>query len=76
MRISIATQTSNQSLPLAWYAHREAGSPALASSTFEEERQEVLTSVLGAMGSARPDPDRSAACWRLLRHLEQSAPLR
>jgi hypothetical protein len=38
-------------------------------SFLEEERREVLESVLQAMATAEPDPDRTAACRYLLRHL-------
>ena len=38
-------------------------------STFEEERQEVLASVLQSVVADAKDPDRTAACFHLLRHL-------
>ena len=36
---------------------------------WDEERREVLESVLQAMATTEPDPDRTAACRYLLRHL-------
>jgi hypothetical protein len=48
----------------AWRLNR--GSP------WEEERREVLDSVLQAMAATKPDPDRTAACRYLLRHLAAS----
>ena len=41
-------------------------------SPLEEERREVLESVLQTMVAAEPDPDRTAACRYLLRHLAAS----
>jgi hypothetical protein len=38
-------------------------------STFEEERREALASVLHSLATEAPDPDRTAACLHLLRHL-------
>jgi hypothetical protein len=43
-------------------------------SPLEEERREVLESVLQAMATAEPDPDRTAACCYLLRHLALGHP--
>jgi hypothetical protein len=43
--------------------------PGATRSTFEQERREVLESVLEALAEERPDPGRSAACSYLLRHL-------
>jgi hypothetical protein len=39
------------------------------NSSFDEERREVLESVMGALSSAVSDPDEMAACRYLLRHL-------
>ena len=39
------------------------------ASPLEEERREVFESVLQAMATMDPDPDRTAACRYLLRHL-------
>jgi hypothetical protein len=47
----------------------EARRQVHALSTFEEERQEVLASVLQSLAVEVPDPDRTAACFQLLRHL-------
>jgi hypothetical protein len=38
----------------------------------EQERQEVLQSVLSAFSSAVADLDEMAACRRLLRHLRDT----
>jgi hypothetical protein len=38
-------------------------------SSFEEERRDVLESVMAALSSAASDPDEMAACSYLLRHL-------
>ena len=46
-----------------------------AASPLDEERREVLESVLQAMATAEPDPDRTAACRYLLRHLALGSPL-
>jgi hypothetical protein len=40
----------------------------------EEERREVFESVLQAMATKEPDPDRTAACRHLLRHLALGSP--
>ena len=37
--------------------------------TLEQERWEVLKSVLVAIATTQPDPDRTAACNLLLQHL-------
>ena len=37
--------------------------------SLENERREVFESVLQAMATMNPDPDRTAACRYLLRHL-------
>jgi len=42
-------------------------------STFEEERREVLASVLHSLATEAPDPDRTAACVHLLGHLARVA---
>ena len=42
--------------------------------TFEQERGEVLESVMAALSSANPDPDEMAACSHLLRHLSGREP--
>jgi len=41
-------------------------------SPLEEERREVFESVLLAMATTEPDPDRTAACRYLVRHLAAS----
>jgi len=47
-----------------------SGSPL---ATLDEERREVLESVMTAVSSAVPDPDVMAACSYLLRHLSATA---
>jgi hypothetical protein len=37
--------------------------------TLEQERREVLNSVLQGIANNHPDPDRTAACMYLIRHL-------
>jgi hypothetical protein len=42
-------------------------------STFDEEWREALASVLHSLATEAPDPDRTAACFQLLRHLNRVA---
>jgi hypothetical protein len=56
------------------YPARDTRRPAPGLSTFEEERREVLASVLDSLATEAPDPDRTAACLHLLRHLTQTGP--
>ena len=44
-----------------------------ASTSLEEERREVLDSVLDALASNAPDPDEMAACRHLLKRLTEIA---
>jgi hypothetical protein len=37
--------------------------------SFEQERREVLETVMAALSASTPDPDEMAACGYLLRHL-------
>jgi hypothetical protein len=39
------------------------------NSSIEQERREVLESVMSALSSAAPDPGEMAACSYLLKHL-------
>jgi hypothetical protein len=48
------------------------GDIATPRTTFEQERQEAFEAVLAAMTEPSPDPDRTAACLHLLRHLGSS----
>jgi len=51
---------------------RAARFPNSRTRSFDQERREVLDSVLGtwkAAGTREQDPDRVAACRYLLRHL-------
>ena len=41
------------------------------SASLEEERREILTSVMGVLDGNSPDPDEMAACSYLLKHLTQ-----
>ena len=42
-------------------------------SSFEQERREILASVLVALAANPPDPDEMVACSRLLKHLADTA---
>ena len=44
-----------------------------ANTSLEEERREVLDSVLDALAGNPPDPDETAACHHLLKRLAESA---
>ncbi|MCU1232537.1 MAG: hypothetical protein JWP63_504 [Candidatus Solibacter sp.] len=44
------------------------------ADSLDEERREVLESVMSVLASATPDADQMAACDRLLRHLAGAAP--
>ena len=44
-----------------------------ADTSLEEERREVLDSVLDALAANPPDPDQLAACRHLLRRLTETA---
>jgi hypothetical protein len=41
-------------------------------SSFEQERREILESVMTALATTAPDPDEMAACDYLLQHLAGS----
>jgi hypothetical protein len=56
------------------YLLRETHQRMPALSTFGEERREVLASVLDSLATQTPDPDHTAACLHLLRHLIQTGP--
>jgi hypothetical protein len=43
------------------------------NTSLEEERREVLDSVLDAMAGNPPDPDETAACRHLLKCLAETA---
>ena len=45
--------------------------PHPQSASLEEERREILTSVMGVLAGNSPDPDEMAACSYLLKHLTQ-----
>lgn len=45
----------------------------LPNASFEEERREIVASVMGALAGNSPDPDQMAACSYLLRHLADTA---
>ena len=44
-----------------------------AKTSLEEERREVLDSVLDALAGNAPDPDQMAACRHLLKRLGETA---
>lgn len=55
---------------------RDGGEPlSAARSTFEQERREVLESVLEALAEEGFDAGRRAACSYLLRHLMRRPPV-
>ena len=43
------------------------------TTTLEEERREIVASVLDALAGNLADPDEMAACSYLLKHLSQTA---
>jgi hypothetical protein len=45
--------------------------PPPTLDTFQQERSEVLESVFEALARQPPDPDETAACLTLMRHLRQ-----
>jgi plasmid stability protein len=45
--------------------------PVQPSASLEEERREILKSVMGVLAGNSPDPDEMAACSYLLKHLTQ-----
>jgi hypothetical protein len=42
-------------------------------ATLDEERREIVASVLSALAGNPPNPDEMAACSYLLKHLSQTA---
>ena len=64
-------------LRVTWSTARvpDAGGPGdcPAATSFEEERREVLDSVLGAIACNPGDPDEMAACRRLLQRMSETA---
>jgi hypothetical protein len=47
-----------------------AGQP---NTSLDEERREIVASVLSALAGNSPDPDEMAACSHLLKHLAVTA---
>jgi hypothetical protein len=43
------------------------------NTSLDEERRELLASVLGTLAGNPPDPDEMAACSHLLKHLADTA---
>ena len=43
-------------------------------ASLDEERREILTSVMGVLDGNSPDPDEMAACSYLLKHLNSISP--
>ncbi len=43
------------------------------NTSLDEERREIVASVLGALTGNSPDPDEMAACIHLLKHLADTA---
>jgi hypothetical protein len=50
---------------------RDASSPG--NNSLDDERREIVASVLAALTGNPPDPDEMAACGHLLKHLAQTA---
>jgi hypothetical protein len=71
MRSFIGPQTTIRATQIQ--TQSEIRRPVSGLSTFEEERQEVLASVLHSLATETPDIDRTAACFHLLRHLTSPA---
>jgi len=64
-----ATQIPECNRRISNCAPRNTRRLAPTLSTFEEERQEAMSSVLHSLATEEPDPERTAACLHLLRHL-------
>ena len=47
--------------------------PGLPNTSLDEERREIVASVMGALAGSSPDPDEMAACSYLLRHLADTS---
>ena len=65
-------------LRVAWAAvgalpHPGGPGAHTANTSLEEERREILNSVLDALAGNPPDPDRMAACHHLLKRLAETA---
>ncbi len=64
-------------LRVTWSAigisHRGGPGARPGVTSFEEERREVLDSVLDAMARNKPDADEMAACRHLLKRLAETA---
>lgn len=43
--------------------------PDPENTTLDQERREIVASVLGVLAGNHSDPDQMAACSRLLKHL-------
>jgi hypothetical protein len=54
------------------FAFTERRPPGRAPTSLEEERRELLDSLLQALKTAEPDADRLAVCGGLLRHLAKA----
>ena len=55
------------------FSHTRGPQSAGALTSFDEERREMLASVLSALAANPPDPDEMAACHLLLRRITESA---
>jgi hypothetical protein len=54
------------------FAFTERRPPGREPTSLEEERRELLDSLLQALKTAEPDADRMAVCSGLLRHLAKA----
>ena len=74
---SVSLMSQPPFLRVTWSAidvSRNGGAGARPEITsFEEERREVLDSVLNAMACNPPDSDEMAACHHLLKRLAETA---
>lgn len=55
------------------FLHSLAPAGGARIDSLEEERREVVASVLAALAGNAPDPDQMAVCSRLLKHLADTA---
>jgi len=54
------------------FAFTDRHLPGCTPTSLDEERRELLDSLLHALKTAEPDADRLAVCGGLLRHLASS----
>ena len=73
---SVSLMSQSPFLRVTWSAigvsHRERPGARPETTSFEEERREVLDSVLDAMACHPSDADEMAACRHLLKRLAEA----